>query len=104
MVALTRANDLRASSLCRRLSIKPKRARCRRVRGVLGERHAQREPLMLTIFGEKGVWADGVYLQARMEPQAECMLVLMGATAEGKKELIGFQTGMRESGLGVVSQ
>ena len=34
------------------------------------------------------VWADGVYLQARMEPQAECMLVLMGATPEGKKELI----------------
>ena len=43
------------------------------------------------------VWADGVYLQARMEPQAECMLVLMGATPEGRKELIGFQTGMRES-------
>ena len=44
------------------------------------------------------VWADGVYLQARMEPQAECMLVLMGATPDGTKELIGFQTGMRESG------
>jgi transposase-like protein len=43
------------------------------------------------------VWADGVYLQARMEPQAECMLVLMGATPEGRKELIGFQTGQRES-------
>src|ERR1700730_17216897 len=43
------------------------------------------------------VWADGVYLQARMEPEAECMLVLIGATPEGKKELIGFQTGMRES-------
>jgi putative transposase len=42
------------------------------------------------------VWADGVYLQARMEPQAECMLVLIGATLEGKKELIGFQTGIRE--------
>ena len=28
------------------------------------------------------VWADGVYLQARMEPQAECMLVLIGATPE----------------------
>jgi putative transposase len=37
-------------------------------------------------------------LQARMEPQAECMLVLMGATPEGRKELIGFQTGIRESG------
>ena len=43
------------------------------------------------------MWADGVYLQARMEPQAECMLVLIGATPEGKKELVGFQTGMRES-------
>jgi len=44
------------------------------------------------------VWADGIYLQARMEPQAECMLVLIGATPEGKKELLGFQTGSRESG------
>jgi putative transposase len=44
------------------------------------------------------VWADGVYLQARMEATAECMLVLIGATSEGKKELVGFQTGVRESG------
>ena len=43
------------------------------------------------------VWADGIYLQARMEPQAECMLVLIGATPEGKKELLGFQVGVRES-------
>jgi transposase-like protein len=37
------------------------------------------------------IWADGVYLQARMEDNAECMLVLIGATPEGKKELVGFQ-------------
>ena len=43
------------------------------------------------------VWADGVYLQARMEANAECMLVVIGATAEGKTELVGFQTGVRES-------
>ena len=43
------------------------------------------------------VWADGVYLQARMQDNAECMLVLIGATPEGKKELVGFQTGVRES-------
>src|ERR671912_3048354 len=43
------------------------------------------------------VWADGVYLQARMEPVAECMLVMIGATPEGKKELLGFQVGVRES-------
>ena len=43
------------------------------------------------------VWADGVHLQARMEPQAECLLVLIGATPEGRKELLGFQVGVRES-------
>jgi len=43
------------------------------------------------------VWADGVYLQARMEPRAECMLVIIGATPEGKKELLGLAAGMRES-------
>jgi transposase-like protein len=43
------------------------------------------------------IWADGVYLQARMEEHAECMLVLIGATPEGRKELVGFQVGIRES-------
>jgi putative transposase len=43
------------------------------------------------------IWADGVYLQARMEPDKQCLLVLIGATPEGKKELIGFQSGYRES-------
>src|ERR671910_1644303 len=43
------------------------------------------------------VWADGAYLQARMEDHAECMLVLIGATPEGRKELVGFQVGVRES-------
>src|SRR3954464_11114474 len=32
-----------------------------------------------------------------MEPQAACMLVLIGATPEGKKELVGCQVGVRES-------
>ena len=43
------------------------------------------------------IWADGVYLQARMEDNASCMLVVIGATPEGKKELLGFQVGERES-------
>ena len=43
------------------------------------------------------IWADGVYLQARMEDHSECMLVLIGTTPEGKKELIGFTDGTRES-------
>ena len=38
-----------------------------------------------------------IYLQARMEPHAECILVVIGATPEGGKELVGFQIGVRES-------
>jgi putative transposase len=43
------------------------------------------------------IWADGVYLQARMDPDKQCILVLIGATPEGKKELTGFAAGYRES-------
>jgi putative transposase len=42
-------------------------------------------------------WADGIHLEARLEEQAQCILVIIGATAEGKKELVGFTDGMRES-------
>jgi transposase-like protein len=43
------------------------------------------------------LWADGVYLQGRMEDEKQCILVLIGATPEGRKELVGFQAGFRES-------
>lgn len=43
------------------------------------------------------IWADGIYLQARLEDDAQCILVIIGATPEGKKELIGFTDGTRES-------
>jgi len=43
------------------------------------------------------VWADGIYLQARLEDEKQCILVLIGATSEGRKELIGFTDGARES-------
>ena len=43
------------------------------------------------------VWADGIYLQGRLEDEKPCALVLIGATPEGTKELLGFQAGFRES-------
>ena len=43
------------------------------------------------------VWADGIYLRGRLEDEKQCVLVVIGATPEGKKELLGFQTGFRES-------
>ena len=33
-------------------------------------------------------WADGIHVQARLEDDAQCLLVIIGATPEGKKELV----------------
>ena len=43
------------------------------------------------------LWADGVHFNVRLEEDRQCILVLMGATAEGKKELIAIADGYRES-------
>ena len=46
------------------------------------------------------VWADGIYFNIRLADEAnkkQCILVLMGATADGHKELIGIDDGYRES-------
>ena len=43
------------------------------------------------------VWADGVHFNIRLEEDRQCILVLMGVTPEGKKELIAVHDGFRES-------
>ena len=43
------------------------------------------------------VWADGVHFNVRLEEDRLCVLVLMGATKDGKKELIAVLDGFRES-------
>src|SRR5690606_33476106 len=46
------------------------------------------------------VWADGIHAKVRLEDDAnqkQCLLVLMGATADGQKELISVVDGYRES-------
>jgi len=42
-------------------------------------------------------WADGIYFQARMEEAKDCVLVIMGVTVDGTKELIAISDGYRES-------
>jgi transposase-like protein len=45
-------------------------------------------------------WVDGVHFHVRLgdtENQRQCILVVMGATPEGRKELIAVQDGYRES-------
>src|SRR5262249_9538298 len=42
-------------------------------------------------------WADGVYNNIRLEEDRQCVLVLIGATNDGRKVLVGVQDGFRES-------
>ena len=43
------------------------------------------------------LWVDGVHFGVRMEDASQCILVVIGATSEGKKELLAMTDGYRES-------
>ena len=43
------------------------------------------------------LWADGVYFTPRLEHERQCLLVLLGADASGRKELLAVEDGFRES-------
>jgi transposase-like protein len=46
------------------------------------------------------IWVDGIYSRVRLgDGEKQCLLVVMGATAEGKKELVSVEAGIRESEL-----
>ncbi len=45
------------------------------------------------------VWADGIYFNVRLDDERTCILVIMGATADGTKELLAVHDGYRESTL-----
>lgn len=42
-------------------------------------------------------WADGIHLHARMEDSPECVLVIVGVTEQGNKEVVAIEGGHRES-------
>ena len=43
------------------------------------------------------LWADGIYFTPRLEHERQCMLVLIGADEQGRKELLAIEDGYRES-------
>ncbi len=45
------------------------------------------------------IWADGIYFNIRLDEARPCILVMIGATEDGRKELIGIHDGVRESKL-----
>jgi putative transposase len=61
------------------------------------EDHGQWKARDLSVRRYVYMWADGIHLEARLEDEKQCILVLIGATPEGKKELVGFTDGARES-------
>jgi transposase-like protein len=42
-------------------------------------------------------WVDGIYFNIRGDNDRECMLIIIGATPEGHKELAAVEDGLRES-------
>ena len=45
------------------------------------------------------IWADGIYFNIRAEDDRSCMLVIIGVSDTGHKELLGLELGLRESEL-----
>ncbi len=43
------------------------------------------------------LWVDGVHFNIRLEDDRQCILVVLGATEDGKKELVAISDGYRES-------
>ena len=43
------------------------------------------------------IWADGIHFNVRGDNDRSCILVIIGATDKGKKELIAIEDGFRES-------
>jgi transposase-like protein len=53
------------------------------------------------LAGERYVylWADGIYCNVRLDEERQCLLVMIGATADGRKQLLAVHDGFREAEL-----
>jgi putative transposase len=68
-----------------------------RLKAVWQEEHVQWEKRSLAHKRYVYLWVDGIHFGVRMEEANQCILVVMGATADGKKELVALTDGFRES-------
>jgi putative transposase len=69
----------------------------RRLTEAWQEEHARWQQRDLSARRYVYLWADGVYFTPRLEHERQCMLVLIGADATGRKELLAIEDGFRES-------
>jgi putative transposase len=68
-----------------------------RLRDVWADEHARWQKRDLSVKRYVYLWADGIHVQARLQDDAQCLLVIIGATPEGNKELVGLTDGVREN-------
>jgi transposase-like protein len=68
-----------------------------RLKEAWSEEHARWSKRDLSAKRYVYFWVDGIHMQARLEDEAQCLLVIIAATPEGKKELVGLLDGVRES-------
>src|SRR5918996_5172661 len=72
-------------------------ATVRRLTEAWQEEHAHWQRRDLSARRYVYLWADGVYFTPRLEHERQCLLVLIGADASGRKELLAVEDGFRES-------
>jgi putative transposase len=68
-----------------------------RLKEAWSEEHARWSKRDLSAKRYIYFWVDGIHVQARLEDTAQCLLIIIGATPEGRKELVGLSDGVRES-------
>ena len=68
-----------------------------RLKAVWQDEHAHWEKRSLVNKRYVYLWVDGIHFGVRLEEANQCILVVIGATAEGKKELVALADGFRES-------
>jgi putative transposase len=68
-----------------------------RLKAVWQDEHAHWDKRSLAHKRYVYLWVDGIHFGVRLEEANQCILVVMGATAEGQKELVALSDGFRES-------
>jgi putative transposase len=69
----------------------------RRLTEAWQEEHARWQKRDLSARRYVYLWADGVHFTPRLDHERQCLLVLIGADAQGRKELLAVEDGFRES-------
>jgi putative transposase len=72
-------------------------ATIRRLTEVWQDEHLRWQERDLSVRRYVYLWADGVYFTPRLDHDRQCILVLIGADAQGRKELLAIEDGYRES-------